>query len=393
MIATKNSISCHKVALADMKQNQYDRQPGVERDSYIQRRNPRGNMGPPPPPIDPALDPWNSSTVPLSPGIGLDHLLPPNLGLQDRSTSVGTSGDFNNFPSDLQLPSMKQTELQSDPLLRFWADPGPWNSQRVGGEASNSSMNQKYIGSYGRDPRPNAFLGQYRPSPRSDLGSSTTGRYPVDSGYESRSFATRSVHSADPRDQSQGCQSLAGDVSEMQLYQNPDMYHGSLPAPSIQDIQYPNFELPNDAIQEGPAIYPLTCQYSDCDGNFKNSSEHRCVSHLDPLGLSLILHDRKHMLRHTRPYKCQELGCTKKDGFSTNNDLERHRKSVHKIAPKNSSDRSFRCAAPNCTKREKIWPRLDNFRQHCMRMHSKDYANIDDLVRKSVVVSNMFGYM
>ncbi len=276
-IASKNSISCHRAAFADLKQIQYDRQVGLERESYIQRRNPRGNMGPPPPPVDPALDSWNSSTVPLSPGIGLDHLLPPNLGLQDRSTSSGTPGDLNNFPSDLQLPSMKQTDLQSDPLLRFWADPGPWNSQRIGGEPSHSPMNHKYIGSYGRDPRPNAFLGQYRPSPRSDLGSSTTERYHVDSGYESRSLATRSMHSADPRDQSQGCQSLAGDVNEMQLYPNPEsMYHGPLPAPSIpQDIQYANFELPNDAMPDGPAMFPLTCPEPDCDGTFKNSSEHR----------------------------------------------------------------------------------------------------------------------
>ncbi len=276
-IASKNSISCHRATFADLKQIQYDRQVGLERESYIQRRNPRGNMGPPPPPVDPALDSWNSSTVPLSPGIGLDHLLPPNLGLQDRSTSSGTPGDLNNFPSDLQLPSMKQTDLQSDPLLRFWADPGPWNSQRIGGEPSHSPMNHKYIGSYGRDPRPNAFLGQYRPSPRSDLGSSTTERYHVDSGYESRSLATRSMHSADPRDQSQGCQSLAGDVNEMQLYPNPEsMYHGPLPAPSIpQDIQYANFELPNDAMPDGPAMFPLTCPEPDCDGTFKNSSEHR----------------------------------------------------------------------------------------------------------------------
>ena len=237
-------------------------------------------MGPPPPPIDPALDPWNSTNVPLSPGIGLDHLLPPNLGLQDRPTSSGTSGDPNSFPPDLQLPSMKQNDLQSDPLLRFWADPGPWNHQRVVGEPSQPPMNQKYVGSYERDTRPNDFFGQYRPSPRSDLGSSTTGRYPVDSGYESRSLATRSVHSADPRDQSQGCQSIAGDIGEMQLYPNAEnMYHGPVPVPPIpQDIQYSTFELASESMQDGPNMYPSTCPNSDCNSTFKNSSEHRCVS-------------------------------------------------------------------------------------------------------------------
>ena len=235
-------------------------------------------MGPPPPPIDPALDPWNSATVPLSPGIGLDHLLPPNLGLQNRSPSSGTSGDYNSFPSDLQLPSMKQTDLQSDPLLRFWADPGPWNSQRIAGEPNHPPMNQRYPGPYGRDPRSNAFLGQYRPAPRSDLGSSTTGRHPVDSGYESRSLATRSLHSADPREQSQGCQSLAGDIGEMQLYPNQDnMYHGALPPPPIPpEIQYSGFEFSNDVLQDGP-MFPLTCPVPDCNSTSKNSSEHRYV--------------------------------------------------------------------------------------------------------------------
>ena len=91
---------------------------------------------------------------------------------------------------------------------------------------------------------------------------------------------------------------------------------------------------------------------------------------------------------HTRPYKCTANNCSK--DFSTNNDLERHKKSVHKIAPKNGTDKSYRCAAPNCSKKEKLWPRLDNFRQHCTRIH-KD-QNIEELVRKSVLLSKQCGY-
>ena len=100
---------------------------------------------------------------------------------------------------------------------------------------------------------------------------------------------------------------------------------------------------------------------------------------------------RKHMLRHTRPFECQEPNCNRKVGFSTKNDLERHKKSVHKIAPKNSTDRSFRCAAKNCPKKDKIWPRLDNFRQHCLRMHAAE--DCEELVRMSVVSSNVCGYI
>ncbi|KAL8958299.1 MAG: hypothetical protein Q9183_005866, partial [Haloplaca sp. 2 TL-2023] len=94
-----------------------------------------------------------------------------------------------------------------------------------------------------------------------------------------------------------------------------------------------------------------------------------------------VSHMPKHVLRHEKPYKCDFPKCPKVDGFSTQNDLDRHKKSVHKIMPKNSNDRSFRCAAMNCPKKEKIWPRLDNFRQHCVRIH--DGENCDELVRKS----------
>ncbi|EHL01787.1 hypothetical protein M7I_2138 [Glarea lozoyensis 74030] len=35
---------------------------------------------------------------------------------------------------------------------------------------------------------------------------------------------------------------------------------------------------------------------------------------------------KKHELRHTKPYKCQVAGCTRLEGFSTTNDLDRHMK-------------------------------------------------------------------
>lgn len=97
------------------------------------------------------------------------------------------------------------------------------------------------------------------------------------------------------------------------------------------------------------------------------------------------------MLRHTKPFVCEESNCNRKAGFSTKNDLERHKKSVHKITPRNASDKSYRCAATNCPKKEKIWPRLDNFRQHCSRMHKE--MDCEELVRMSVVLSNESGYI
>ena len=106
--------------------------------------------------------------------------------------------------------------------------------------------------------------------------------------------------------------------------------------------------------------------------------------------LSMLTIFRKHWLRHMKPYRCIVTGCQRRDGFSTRNDLDRHRKSLHKIATRNKTDKTYRCAAPNCNKKAKIWPRLDNFRQHCARTH-RDLPT-DELVKQSLVLSADVGY-
>ena len=87
---------------------------------------------------------------------------------------------------------------------------------------------------------------------------------------------------------------------------------------------------------------------------------------------------RKHQQRHEKPHKCTISGCPRKEGFTTKNDLDRHKKSLHGISLPN--DRSFKCAGAQCNKRGKIWPRLDNFKSHCQRMHSKE--DLDELLKK-----------
>ncbi|KAL8911539.1 MAG: hypothetical protein Q9171_003303 [Xanthocarpia ochracea] len=207
-------------------------------------------------------------------------------------------------------------------------------------------------------------------SPRSDIGSSTTGRYPYDSGYGgSKSFATKSVRSADHLDQSPSSQSVAEDIRDLNFHYEPNFQDPSVPSVTSQNPQYASMDVSSDAPQSPTVTFDLTCQYQSCGVVSKNQSEHR-----------------KHLLRHEKPHKCDISGCSKVDGFSTNNDLDRHKKSVHKIMPKNSTDRSFRCAAINCPKKEKIWPRLDNFRQHCLRIHPDEEC--DELVKKSAMEAN-----
>ncbi|KIV99496.1 uncharacterized protein PV09_08802 [Verruconis gallopava] len=87
---------------------------------------------------------------------------------------------------------------------------------------------------------------------------------------------------------------------------------------------------------------------------------------------------KKHMLIHEKPHKCDVSGCSRTEGFGTVNDLNRHKASVHKIL---SKARKFQCAVPGCKTPGKIWPRLDNFKQHLERMH-KDF-NVTDMIAQS----------
>lgn len=97
--------------------------------------------------------------------------------------------------------------------------------------------------------------------------------------------------------------------------------------------------------------------------------------------LNILTIDRKHNLRHTKPFHCKHPGCTRVEGFSTTNDLERHTKSKHPNALQESTKR-YRCRFHGCKSSEKSWPRLDNFKSHLKRVHHlrKD-EDFDELLR------------
>ena len=96
------------------------------------------------------------------------------------------------------------------------------------------------------------------------------------------------------------------------------------------------------------------------------------------MDLQGLTRDSKHRLRHERPFKCDVSGCAWTTGFTTKNDLDRHKKSIHQVY----TGKCFMCAAPHCPKKNKIWPRADNFRQHVMRLHSK--LKVQEIMDKSV---------
>ncbi|KAL6906943.1 hypothetical protein GGI43DRAFT_431140 [Trichoderma evansii] len=88
---------------------------------------------------------------------------------------------------------------------------------------------------------------------------------------------------------------------------------------------------------------------------------------------------KKHNSRHNKPYKCDYEGCPKAiQGFSTTNDLSRHKRTVHREHDNNGP--IFICRHEPCTlKKEKLWPRADNFRSHLTRAHNIILKADDDL--------------
>lgn len=88
------------------------------------------------------------------------------------------------------------------------------------------------------------------------------------------------------------------------------------------------------------------------------------------------------MFRHQKPFLCDALGCTRKVGFGTLNDLERHRRCVHGIVSQDRPSKRFKCFAENCVRGDQIWPRFDNFRQHLLRMHGD--IETEELLRRLV---------
>lgn len=90
---------------------------------------------------------------------------------------------------------------------------------------------------------------------------------------------------------------------------------------------------------------------------------------------------RKHRQRHTKPYRCTIPGCARREGFSTSNDLDRHKRSVHPDTA--AAGNRYACPISSCKSRGKIWPRADNFRAHLKRVHQNDVS--DEELEKYVV--------
>lgn len=263
---------------------------------------------------------------------------------------------MSTVPSDVQSRGPSD-----DPLVNWYsANDGPWNPiPKVGTESAiDERLLPKQTGN-----RNMSYPGQYRRQNPSDASSFHFGIPHSDSGYGTRrSVGNTSVFSADVHDRDQDSHSMLGPSQDFSSFS-----HGYSEVLQQRDRSNGTWS------QTPPTSNPsesrgLICP--TCHKQVKTQSELK-----------------KHVLRHTKPYLCQVPGCSRTEGFSTTNDLDRHTKSKHPSAiPENASTKRYRCLVPGCKSRDKAWPRLDNFRSHLKRVHANYIRNdehFDDMIRSS----------
>lgn len=301
----------------------------------------RGEMAPPsldlpPQPIE--IDLSNSWTLPhpAFPSITWEPTLPPH-GFSDLNSSYEPISRIQQLPVD-------RTTSQA-PLLQWYADnDGPWYPKTISDPVQDERASIK-VRSNNRAPV--AFAGPCREQDHLGNGSFHFGAPPhSDSGYGTRkSVGNASVFSTDVSDRDQDCQSLAGHVADYQQF--PGLNEALQSRENRTSEPWPLHLL---ASTNSPGLFCSTCQKS-----VKTKSELK-----------------KHDLRHKKPFVCKYPGCTRTEGFSTTNDLDRHTKSKHPLATTTRAEsmKKYHCVVSGCKSKDKVWPRLDNFRSHIKRVHS-----------------------
>ncbi|KAK2003183.1 hypothetical protein LX36DRAFT_724995 [Colletotrichum falcatum] len=244
----------------------------------------------------------------------------------------------------------------SDQRFRHRATPMPWSLMEFyGGEQpwvppgifSTSQQGRQTLAPDSQRRNNSVFQG-WRSTLPSECDTVPPGCPPSDSGYESRTkHSIENTSVFNDVDRSQDTQSLSGQIMDYRPF-----------AMTPTDGRWEISATPFPVSQGGAVSNRLVCP--DCRAFCKTKSELN-----------------KHNQRHRKAYICDVAGCTRKEGFGTLNDLDRHKGSVHpdvcNVGPR------FRCHVGSCQTKDKIWPRADNFRQHLKRVHQRTVSPDDDL--------------
>ncbi|KAK1983271.1 hypothetical protein LZ30DRAFT_11054 [Colletotrichum cereale] len=235
-------------------------------------------------------------------------------------------------------------------LMEFYGGEQPWVPPGIFG---GSQQSRQTLAPDSQQRNNSGFQG-WRSTLPSECDTAHPGFPPSDSGYESRTkHSIENTSVFNDVDRSQDTQSLSGQIMD---------YH-------------PFGMTPTDARWDNMAATPVPVPHSGAVGN-----KLVCPDCQAPCKTKSELN--KHDQRHRKAYICDVSGCTRKEGFGTLNDLDRHKGSVHpaifNVGPR------FRCHVGSCQTKDKIWPRADNFRQHLRRVHQRFVGPEDDLSEYSL---------
>ncbi|KAI2781403.1 hypothetical protein F4815DRAFT_492628 [Daldinia loculata] len=275
-----------------------------------------------------------------------------NFGHHQDLTALGHMDRNLLFPTGRhQADSYGPGRIGNRLALWYHRNDGPWTPPGLTspqGDIRNSSV----LGNLRNSQL--MFYGQYRESP-SECDTVPPGGIPSDSGYGGSYVAKHSVANGSVCDESidrnpEGELSFSSYSQDVMSKVNPEIpwSQSQLPSTSPQ---------PAIARQINPEVGKI-CE--TCNKVLKTKSEFK-----------------KHKQRHDKPFKCTVKGCTRSEGFSTPNDLDRHKRSLH---PDEHADGDrYRCQVGPCFNKNKIWPRADNFRAHMKRVHQKELIKDEDL--------------
>lgn len=216
------------------------------------------------------------------------------------------------------------------------------------GDLRGNRLNYRPIG--------HAFSAYRESNVPSECESTGTGMLPSDSGYESRtrhSVVNGSIYGDCDRIGETG--SISSHLADFQ-FERPIL-------PS--ELWKPQGTSHTTAVSTSVDNSKLVCSY--CNQNVKTRSELK-YDHLTSITCPLLRADlSKHKQKHEKPYHCDVPNCTRKEGFGTPNDVDRHKRSCHPDQITNG--KYYRCTVQGCRNKEKKWPRADNFRSHLKRLH------------------------
>jgi len=224
-----------------------------------------------PPLLGDPLNPWHSTAVFDSE----QDLLHPGSRLDPRfHGSPNSSAAVRNIDASSQNVQLyKPICADPDPMTRFWNESEtPWNSQQVSGHFNQNSIEMPNARPNIRPSNPNFDF--HRGSPRSAISSNAGGR-PVDSGY-GKSILSDSARSVGPTDQSEDCQSIAGDIRSLHVHRPDNPPYDTVSAFS-QDPQYGLVNIASDMSSETSSLYPVKCSEPGCKKESKNHSEYKYV--------------------------------------------------------------------------------------------------------------------